>query len=243
MKFIHFDSIDSTNTWVKSHLGELDPNGMTCVSASMQTAGYGQFHRTWVSPKDLNVYATFYFTLPKEQRTIANLAQLISLSVAKYLISLGFKPLIKWPNDLLLDEKKAGGVLCETQVRGHFFDIILGVGLNVNMPPNKLRKIDQPATSLYEVGGREFDTDSVLKGFSNVFQEDLSLYRKKGFDPFLPEYNTLLAYKGEQISIDSEIGICHSLTAEGYLNVLLPSGEIKAFRTGKLKSIEKTDRA
>ena len=76
---IHFDIIDSTNTWTKNNAATLDPDQLTCITASEQTAGRGRLSRKWISPKG-NIYATLYFTLPRQCPYIINLGQILSLS-------------------------------------------------------------------------------------------------------------------------------------------------------------------
>src|SRR5690348_7786351 len=115
--YIHFDTIDSTNTWAKQHASSLDPEVLTCITTQAQTAGRGRFSRKWISPKGKNICATLYFTVPQDYPHVANLAQLLSLSCVQVLKSRGFDPQIKWPNDILLEKKKVGGVLCETTIQ------------------------------------------------------------------------------------------------------------------------------
>src|SRR5688572_28206812 len=124
---IHLETITSTNTWAKENYLRLDPNHITCITASEQTGGRGQLNRAWISPKDLNLYLTYFFTLEK-MAPIQNLAQLLSLSAAKCLESYHLTPQIKWPNDLLIQNKKIAGVLCEIIDLNHMNGIILGIG-------------------------------------------------------------------------------------------------------------------
>lgn len=114
MKHIHFDTIDSTNTWSKRHTGEWAPEGVTLVTASKQTSGRGRFKRTWISPPDVNIYATFCFWFDPKRNDVGHIPQLLALAGASTLMQQGFLPKIKWPNDLLLNGKKVAGILCET---------------------------------------------------------------------------------------------------------------------------------
>src|SRR5579883_912370 len=107
---LHFTSIDSINTWAKQHAHELDPKALTCITADEQTTGRGQRDKTWFSPVG-NLYMTFFFVLPQDFHFTSNLGQIFALSAAKVLKDFGFSPALKWPNDILLKEKKAGGIL------------------------------------------------------------------------------------------------------------------------------------
>ncbi len=86
INYIHFDTIDSTNTWTKKNAANLDPNQLTCITALEQTAGRGRFFRKWLSPKGQNIYATLYFCLPIGCPYLINLGQILSLSCISVLI-------------------------------------------------------------------------------------------------------------------------------------------------------------
>src|SRR6185312_12605733 len=109
-----FDTIDSTNTWTKQNTATLDPDLLTCITATEQTAGRGRFRRRWVSGRGENITATFFFTVAKDSPILANVGQVLSLSCAHVLEQHGFSPQIKWPNDLFISGKKMAGILCET---------------------------------------------------------------------------------------------------------------------------------
>src|SRR3989339_1701180 len=106
INYIHFQSIDSTNTWAKNHASTLDPQKITCITAHEQTAGRGRFQKKWISPKGENLYCTFFFTVPIGSSFIPNLGQILSISACKLFTHLGFPAQIKWPNDLLISGKK-----------------------------------------------------------------------------------------------------------------------------------------
>jgi BirA family biotin operon repressor/biotin-[acetyl-CoA-carboxylase] ligase len=191
INYIHLDSVDSTNSWVKREAQRLDPLSLTCVSAEEQTAGRGRFERKWLSPKGENIHASFFFILKNPQDKLEHLAQLLSLSCAKVLIQRGFHPTFKWPNDLLLNGKKVAGVLAETIFIDNRVGVIEGIGLNVNMGEEFLEKIDQPATSLFLETGKRFPLTELLQEISLQFYADLSIFQEKGFGPFLSLFQRL----------------------------------------------------
>jgi BirA family transcriptional regulator, biotin operon repressor / biotin---[acetyl-CoA-carboxylase] ligase len=189
--FIHFTTLDSTQTWAKRHAESLDPHRITCVTAEHQTAGVGQFKRRWFSPKGGNIHATFYFTLPKDSLLLTHLAQLMSLSCAKVLRAKGFQPEMKWPNDLLLAKKKVAGILCELLSLQDDWGILLGIGINLNMSEEHLQQIDQPATSLAQNSGRTWKVEEILPPLiDQFFDRDLPQFKSEGVASFLKEYET-----------------------------------------------------
>lgn len=234
--FIHLDSVDSTNNWVKSHAPTLKP--FTCVTAREQTAGRGRFERHWVSPRDLNLYATLYFTVPNGSVYLPNIGQLMAFSCVKMLLQQKFSAEVKWPNDILIDNKKAGGVLTETVTQGKVTGVILGIGLNVNMEEALLRTIDKPATSLAAISGKMWDIQQVLDLLLHQFLQDLALLQKEGFKPFRASFEKHLALKGHSITCHDGsrtiTGICHSMTDDGRLQLQLPSGELIALTAGEI---------
>ncbi len=236
--FQSLDSVDSTNTWIKNHLSSLEKDKFFCLSANEQTKGRGRKKRRWSSPKSENIYASLYFTLPKNTKNLQCLGLLMAFSITKVLKEKDIACSIKWPNDLLLNEKKIGGILCENIIGQEHIDVILGFGLNINMKKEEIKEIDQPASSLCLETNRKWDKDLLLKAIVKQFSEDLAVYLKKGFGYFQPSINNCLSYVGEPIICRCENneyeGILHSITCEGALNVCINNTEIQALCDGEI---------
>lgn len=235
IRYITFDTIDSTQVWAKKNAPFLNQDEFTCITAQEQTAGIGRFKRSWISPKGKNIYASFYFTLPKPCPFLAQLAQLLSISCAHVLKSKGFQPEIKWPNDILLAHKKASGILCEVLNIKDRYGIVMGIGINVNMDEESLKEIPTPATSLMQISGRKWELNEILTPLIFQFLKDLDQLEHQGFKSFFNQYNQLLAFKGEVITcnlnpssdLEKIKGTCRSIDSEGRLELELPTGEIK----------------
>ncbi len=237
MHEIHLKTVDSTQKYAKEHSGNFPKGSLTCVIADEQTAGIGRFKRKWLSFEGMGLYVTFFFTLSLKS-SFVSLAQLLALSFAKVLLKEGLKPEIKWPNDVRLNGKKISGVLCEVQKQAEHVDIFLGIGINVNLGEEELSQIDQPATSLFMETQKVWKREEILKKLQKQFSQDLEEYKKEGFSPFLKVFEELLAFKGETIRcFDGKKtweGICHSLTKEGGLNLLLPDGQLHTVLSGDI---------
>ncbi len=234
----HFETIDSTNTWGKLNCHLFEPDKITLITADSQTGGRGRFKREWVSPPYENIYATFCFLVDKSRKDIGNIPQIFSLSAAKVLKEYGFKPMLKWPNDILLSNKKVAGILCETVSFTNHLNVILGIGLNVNMPIEVLEKIDRPATSLKIESGEAFDVKAVLKSLEKEFVKDLELFLVSGFKPFLESYRQYMwTGMNEKISFHDNVnvvrGLFHSINDDGTLNLTLDDGTVKKFISGE----------
>lgn len=239
---IHLDSVDSTNNFAKQHLHEWDPKKITCITAKEQTAGRGRMQRVWRSPRGQNIYATFSFQLPIHALHLTSIAQVMALSLAMVLLKEGLQPHVKWPNDVQIEGKKMAGVLSETIFTKDHVDVIVGIGVNVNMPASEIDLIDQPATSLMLETHHEWDLASFFKKLQKQFLTDLQKFKKEGFTPFHSQFENLLAYKGQTIRcFDGKkewVGICHSITNDGQLNLYLPNKEIHTLLTGDVNNTE-----
>ena len=189
---IFLEKTASTNTYAKENVESFDANNITCITTKEQTAGRGQFAKSWYSPPGKNLLTPFYFTLSKNQKDIEHLAQLMAQSVAKILLQMGFSPQFKWPNDLLLCQKKVCGVLAEITQQKELIYVFIGVGLNINMGKEDLEQIDQPATSLLAESEKTFSIEEILLSLQEQFSDDLALFKKRGFSPFLEFINDLL---------------------------------------------------
>jgi BirA family biotin operon repressor/biotin-[acetyl-CoA-carboxylase] ligase len=234
----HFNSIDSTQNYAKAHAKEFDREGVTVITADEQTAGRGRFQRRWISPKGVNLYATFYFQIPVGSLHLTALGHVMTASLAQVLLDEGLAPKIKWPNDLLLNGKKVSGVLCETAFGPKNVAIFLGIGVNVNMERSELAQIDQPATSLQAEKGHYWDREKLQKKLESRFLQNLALFKNEGFAPFYNFFENLLAFKGEKIRcFDGKKtweGVCHSLTFDGQLNIYLSNGTMQAISAGDI---------
>lgn len=229
--YIHFDSIDSTNTWVKKNALTLDPNRLTCVTALEQTAGRGRFLRKWLSPKGQNIYTTLYFTAPLGWSYLSNVGQILSIAAAEELKNLGFDPQIKWPNDLLIEGKKIAGILGETVTFDEYLGVVLGIGINVDTPDVLLNEIGQPAASLSQISGHLWQQQQILEPIVENFLEKLETLKQHGFAPFQQSYESFLAFKGTEIRCHDGLqylrGICHSIDNQGRLNLLLSNNDTR----------------
>lgn len=159
------DEIDSTNDEAKRLIRSqtcdtLNVNSSLVICAHRQTKGRGQFDRQWYSNDEGGLYYTFVKKEPRvsllqTDHIITITAQAIKKSIEMHGIS---DVILEWPNDLILDGKKVGGILVETissQERGAAF-IIVGVGLNLNQEvfPDDLRHV---AISLRQYTGKVYN--------------------------------------------------------------------------------------
>lgn len=236
---IHFESLVSTNTWAKEHPLLWTPSGLTVVTACKQTGGRGRFNRQWISPPSINIYATFCFWLSSnKQAEVVYIPQLLAITCAELLEKYHFHPRLKWPNDILLNDKKVAGILCETIQDNAKIGIICGIGLNVNMPVFLLNQIDRPATSLLVEGGRPYPLAEIQAQLQNSFYNHLEVFLNHGFSPFFPLFENRFYYqKGQPIRFHNNQvwieGTFEQLQPNGSITLRLPDNRIQTYYAGE----------
>ncbi len=132
-----FDSIGSTNDWSLEQIRRGRDLPFVCISEH-QSRGRGRRGRRWLSPAGANIYMTvaWRFSLPANRLGVLPLAQ--GVAVIKTLRTIGINDAwLKWPNDVMINERKIAGILVETSgVRTNSCNVITGIGLNYRMPEN-----------------------------------------------------------------------------------------------------------
>lgn len=235
--YYRFALIDSTNTWAKENINELAEDRLSILVAEEQAAGRGRAARQWVSPAGVNLYTTFCFFIPPDSLNPGHITQVMALSITEVLETLGIAAKIKWPNDILIDEKKVAGILCETSPYKNEACIITGVGLNVNMTEEMLATIDRPTTSLLAETGKQFVLEELLQALQSTFLQKITVLAEQGFTPFLTDYRMRMAMT-EKIRFhhgDSALeGTFESINSDGSLTLLLDSGEHRTFVSGEI---------
>lgn len=132
-KEIHFDTIDSTSTYIKNNFDKIDE--MTFVTASYQSQGRGRNSRVWYSKKDENLMFSFCIKDESLFLMYKDLSLALAYILAKAIYGLYFIDdiSIKWPNDVYINSSKISGILLETHMSGEKIDgIIIGIGVNLN---------------------------------------------------------------------------------------------------------------
>lgn len=237
-KRIHFEQIDSTNSWAKAHTEQWSQEGVTLITAGGQTGGRGRFKRRWESPADVNIYATYCFWLDQNRTDIGHIPQLLALAAARTLEKEGFSPTIKWPNDLLLNGKKIAGILCETISSEKGRGIVCGIGFNVNMSKEILDLIDRPATSLFAESGVQWEVCALLDEMTVVFLVFLDEFIRQGFKKFFILLQERSVYvKGDAVRFHDNNRIVEArfeaLHPNGSVELRLPDGTLKIYHAGE----------
>lgn len=201
-EILSISTVSSTQKYVKERCHGWDRKKITFVSADEQTQGQGTKGTSWHSPQGQNLYVSAYFSSKKGEIPPQLIAQMTTLSITKVLESKEVFPKIKWPNDLLIEGKKCGGVLVELLEEPTLWHFIVGFGLNISMGEQDLSKIPQAATSLEMITQRSWNKQELLYEIVMTLMRDLGEMRTKGASSILPELKKRLCYLGETVVFD-----------------------------------------
>ncbi len=235
-------SLDSTNNKMMS-VAETNAHDRHIVFAEMQTAGRGRRGREWLSPFARNLYFSILWPFSQGIAAIQGLSLAVGLAIQRSLKEQGVPSVgLKWPNDILasgggLDNAKLGGILIE--LTGDMSDacqVVVGVGLNLDIQAKDLTKIDQQAIGVKQLGkdiSRNAMTANIVKHLCEVLEQ----FSVQGFAPLQQEWNDNDAFKGQEVKLilpSSEIrGVCAGVNAKGELQLHTAEG-LKAFNAGEV---------
>ncbi len=234
MKLIKLDATDSTNDFLKRLSGEQALENFTVVTAENQTNGKGQMGAKWDSETGKNLI--FSVLVKNVLNTISEIFDLnvaVALSVLTTLEKNNIPNLsIKWPNDILSDNKKVAGILIENTIKnkGEIISII-GVGLNVNQINfDNLPK----ASSLAVIMKKELDKEVILKQLIESLKSNCDLLQNKSASQLWNSYNNNLFKKGIPMAFSLPdgtkfMGIIKSVNSSGKLEVKLENDTIETF--------------
>ena len=227
----YWEQVDSTNAALARLLKKGAVEG-TVVVADAQTAGKGRVGKPWFSPPGMNLYLSALLK-PAIPVTDAHFYTLIgSLAIADACEFYEVKAQVKWPNDVLVDDKKIGGVLAELQVIGGRVDsLIVGVGVNVNISRNTMNhlygEVAAGAISLCEALGHTVDRNALAARVLENLERRHLHFLAYGKQPLIAEWRSR-SFLGRRVTIhEGKIrieGIALNLDAEGCLTVTLDDG-------------------
>ena len=205
-----YDTVDSTNEEAKRLARSAAEEG-TLIWALEQTAGRGRRGRAWASPPG-NLYASLILRPQCPLDRAAQLGFAAALAVGDTLTSTCEQPLdrlfYKWPNDVLLHDRKVAGILLESELGVGEFPkfVVVGIGINLVSSP---RETEFPATSIAEQGLGTVSPSSALEGFADHFRAWTERWRKEGFAPIRAAWRARAKALGESIRVRLEPATLH----------------------------------
>jgi len=226
MKLIKLNAIDSTNTFLKQLATIKEVENFTVVSAEHQTNGKGQRGSEWLIESSKNLtFSVLYVKKTNLQINLFTLNVIVALSVVEglqMLISKEFK--IKWPNDILAENKKIAGILIENSIKSQTeIQSIIGIGINVNQ--ENFENLPQ-ASSLCLLEQHFLDKDLILQNVVNQLKNNLEQLNQLSETYFWEKYHEYLFKKNVVSTFEDSngnrfVGKIIKVTSEGKLKVQL----------------------
>ena len=221
---------DSTNAELIRKISVGAVSGLVCT-AEQQTAGRGRLGRTWVSPFAGSVYLSLMWEFSQGAATLQGLSLGVGVAVVRALESLGFEGVkLKWPNDILYDGAKLGGVLLEMAGdAAGVCQVVVGVGINVSIPRSVAASIDQSWIDLGGICAGALPRRSmVVAALLNEMLPMVAGFESDGFGPLHQAWTDLDAYADQPVVIHSgekrQRGICRGVDGRGALQLETSTG-------------------
>lgn len=232
-------SVDSTNNYVAKAIESGHYEEGTAIMAHFQTLGRGQRGSVWQSNPGANL--TFSFGIRVDHLPIHqqfSLSQVVSIALCEAVYEMaGFTPSIKWPNDLLFENKKLGGILIEFKTTQHKYAVV-GIGVNINQ-----LAFDQSfrATGLALELGRNLPLEDCLHTALRHLDGWLTTLHHHGYGEIQSEFKQRLYGYGEWISFEDEQrafqGMIADVDGRGILMVKSRQGYIHQYAPKDVKII------
>ena len=233
-----FFTIDSTNHYLMHALAD-EVQAPWVVLAEQQTAGRGRRGRNWQSPFAGNIYASILWRFNQINANFVGLSLVIGVVVSRLLAHLGIEQLgLKWPNDVLCQGKKLCGILIEMRGETHGpYDAVIGVGLNLAMPAEAGREIDQPWISLDQAATGLPPRNTLAAYLIDAMLEALPQFEAQGLQPFLAEWRRLDQYRDQPVVLhlgDNRLqGIERGVDEQGAL-LVEHGGKLQRYYSGEI---------
>ncbi|MGH8506850.1 MAG: biotin--[acetyl-CoA-carboxylase] ligase, partial [Stenotrophobium sp.] len=232
--------VDSTNAQLLATEAAQDPQALF---AEFQTAGRGRRGRNWASPFGANLYVSLAWSFAQWPQQLTALPLAVGVVCARALRACGLTDAgIKWPNDLLVDGRKLGGILIEHRAEaGGPCRVVIGIGINVAMTHNQARDVTQPWISLHEAckqrGLSPIPRNVLAASLLSTLVQGVREFAQSGFASFSGEWHALDLTHNHAVTIlsqDRELhGTGRGVDAQGAL-VVEVLGQFHTIHSGEV---------
>ncbi len=239
INLVYLPTCKSTNTECLNHASH-----GTVVIAEKQTEGRGRRGNNWHSPSNQNIYCSIGIKKTIQAEHLGLISLVVGISIVDTLQRLGITDIgVKWPNDILLQGRKLGGVLIETKVLTHNeFYFAIGFGLNVNLSDKECKNIGQPAISLKQLDNVTFDRQQLLVELISQILQQTMFFEEDSIDNLIEQFHQFDSFKGKEVVVktrsDEIRGIIVGLERTGWLKVKTEHG-VQSFSAADISLREK----
>ena len=216
-----------------ARLATEDADEGAVVIAERQSAGRGRQGRSWVSQPGNLLFSVLFRPDMAQLPFISIIGGMAGARAVRK--TTGLAPLVKWPNDLMLDGRKAAGILAESAIVGDSVCYaVLGIGINVALDVSESEEISAFATSVNTAAGREVDRESLLRQLL-IELDDLYIRLGRGESP-IAEWRDLLDTTGRRVTAtsgnDAYVGVAEGVDDTGNLLLRLDDGRLITLTAG-----------
>jgi BirA family biotin operon repressor/biotin-[acetyl-CoA-carboxylase] ligase len=227
----YFKTIDSTNIYAKKLVKDGVEEGAIVVS-DVQKSGRGRKNRSWSSPKGgLWFSVILYPNIPPQNAMLVTMAT--SVAVAQGIVeTTGLAPMIKWPNDLLINKKKVCGILTELDAEMDKINYsVVGIGINVNNQIDD--NLKDTATSLSKENKTNISRVKLLKSIIKKLDENYSRLTSKDHDSIRKDWFSYANIIGKSIQVSGEKSVTKGVVVDvddsGSLIIQTSKGDVRVF--------------
>ena len=239
LKLHLFPHIDSTNSYLMRH----ESPALNVCLAESQSAGRGRRGRAWVSPFAQNIYCSIGWGFDGGVAVLGGLSLVVGLVVVRALQRFGVTGLeLKWPNDVLYQDRKLAGVLIEmTGDPAGYCQVVIGVGINVDMADDASLTITQPWIDLREIVDQQklsrISRNELAAALIDELVKVLSDYEQQGFASYCAEWESFNAHTGYMVELingsNISSGVCLGVNEIGALVLETSTGK-ETFQGGEI---------
>ncbi|RBQ23661.1 putative biotin ligase [Candidatus Methanobinarius endosymbioticus] len=233
-----FHEVESTNSVAKFLAKFGAPEGSVVLS-EIQTKGKGRRGRKWESPTG-GIWLSIMLKPMIEPSKAPLITLATGVAVVKTLRGMNIDARIKWPNDILINNKKVCGILTETNAKFNSVDhVIVGVGIDSNLDTNILADdLREGTTSLRNETQADIEETEIISNFLNEFEEIYDLFKEKKFDEILYDWRRMSQTIGSYVEIKQPLGKilrgnAVGINNQGVLILELDNGELKKVISGE----------
>ena len=239
MKIIKLDAIDSTNSFLKNKLSNQEIDDFTTVYTQNQFNGRGRTNKQWISEPNKNIALSLFKRIKKtDLEHIFLLNVIASISILELLEKYLVKDVkVKWPNDVMVKNKKISGVLIENKIKkNNSINSVMGIGINVNQQnfPDFLS-----ATSIINEIGSVSEIDLLANELAVIIKSNFKFLKSKS-KIYLDHYNNKLHNKNQTVRFKNnigkiEVGEIVKVDLRGNLMIMNEKGKIEYFKENEIK--------
>ncbi|MEE2983033.1 MAG: biotin--[acetyl-CoA-carboxylase] ligase [Pseudomonadota bacterium] len=230
---------DSTNERLLAALPNDNIHGRVLL-AEYQTAGRGRHGDQWIAPPGSGLCMSLGWCFDSPPTTFSALSLVVGLAVVSTLAEQGIcRAMLKWPNDIVRDGCKLGGILIEMRSEsGGPCTTVIGLGINIRLSQLARGRIEQPSADLESAAGHAISRNALAAALLNSLCAKLSLFGRQGFAGFWPEWRQFDVLADEPVRLDLAErvveGIARGVDENGAL-IIEHSGRREKFMSGHLR--------